>query len=228
MPEGHSLVLAARRLQPIVGSRVVGGLLEGATIAGVETRGKHLLVHTADGRTVHVHLGMSGRVRLAAPGAGGGRHVIRTERGDAVFARAPRVEVARTRTLRLQLGPDLLGGFDPHEYLRRARLVDRPAGEMLIDQRVLAGVGNIAKSEALWECRIDPFVPVSALTDQALVQLAETAAGVLRDGIERHGRLQHRVYQRAGRPCPRCATPIRSLSQGEQRRRTYWCPECQG
>lgn len=228
MPEGHSLVLAARRLQPIVGSRVVGGLLEGATITGVETRGKHLLVHAGDGRSVHVHLGMTGRVRLAPPGAGGGRHVIRTEHGDAVFAHAPRVEVAGTRALRLRLGPDLLGEFDPREYLRRARLVERPAGEMLIDQRVLAGVGNIAKSEALWECRIDPFAPVSALADEALLRLAGTAAGILRAGVEHRGRLQHRVYNRAGRPCPRCGTPIRSLPQGEQRRRTYWCPGCQG
>jgi endonuclease-8 len=128
--------------------------------------------------------------------------------------------------LRLALGPDLLRDFDEAEFLRRARLVDRPVGELLLDQRVVAGAGNIVKSEALWECRIDPFAPVSSLDDDRLLELAGVAARILRDGVSTGGRLPARVYRATGRPCPRCGTPIRSAPQGEQRRTTWWCPAC--
>jgi endonuclease-8 len=95
-----------------------------------------------------------------------------------------------------------------------------------MDQRVIAGVGNIVKSEALWECRIDPFTPVSELDDGRLAELAEVAGRILREGVDSGGGLPRRVYRRAGRPCPRCRTPIKSAPQGEQRRTSYWCPAC--
>jgi len=224
MPEGHSLERAARRLRPLVGARVDGGPLAGAVVSGVEARGKHLLVHTADGRCLHAHLGLHGSVRLAAPGAGRGRYVLRTAAGDAVIR--GRLEVVPAARLRLALGPDLLRDFDEAEFLRRARLVDRPIGEVLLDQRVVAGAGNIVKSEALWECRIDPFALVSSLDDDRLLELAEVAARMLRDGVSAGGRLPARVYRATARPCPRCGTPIRSAPQGEQRRTTWWCPAC--
>ena len=229
MPEGQSLVLAARRLRPIVGHRVIEGALAGAVVGAVESRGKHLLIHADDGRTLHVHLGMHGRVRLLAAGAGAGRrHLLRTAAGDAVIDRPARFDVRRTRLLRLALGPDLLGEFDQQEYLRRVRLVDRPVGEVLIDQRVLAGIGNVVKSETLWECRTNPFQPTSTLDDGSLLYLAEVAGRLLADGVDAGGRLPRRVYRRSGRTCPRCGTPIRMCRQGEARRSTYWCPECQG
>lgn len=224
MPEGHSLELASRRLRPLVGEVVSEGPLCGATVVGVEARGKHLLVHADDGRSLHAHLGLHGSVRLAAPGAGRGRHVLRTAAGDAVIR--GRLEVVPAARLRLALGPDLLRDFDQVEFLRRARLVDRPVGEMLLDQRVVAGAGNIVKSEALWECRINPFALVSSLDDDRLLDLAGVAARMLRDGVSAGGRLPARVYRATGRPCPRCATPIRSAPQGEQRRTTWWCPAC--
>ena len=127
MPEGHSLELASRRLRPLVGEVVSEGPLSGATVVGVEARGKHLLVHADDGRSLHAHLGLHGSVRLAAPGAGRGRHVLRTAAGDAVIR--GRLEVVPAARLRLALGPDLLRDFDEAEFLRRARLVDRPVGE---------------------------------------------------------------------------------------------------
>ncbi len=226
MPEGHSLRLAARRLQPLVGARVGEGPLAGARLEAVEAQGKNLLLHAHDGRTLHVHLGMHGAVRLEAPGAGRGRHVLRTPAGDAVF-RTARLRVVATRGLRLPLGPDLLGAFDCREYLRRARLVERPLGEMVMDQRVLAGIGNVVKSEALWRRRLDPFAPVSAFSDGALLRLAATARRVLREGLAAGGPLPQDVHHRRGRPCPRCGTPIRSAPQGEAVRWTYWCPACQ-
>jgi endonuclease VIII len=227
MPEGHSLRITAERLRPLVGQPVTGGLLAGAAVTDVEARGKHMLVHGDDGRVLHVHFGMHGFAWLGPPGTGRGRHVVATPAGDAVFSRA-RVAVERASRLRLALGPDLLGRFDAREYLRRARLVDRPVGEMLLDQRVLAGIGNVVKSEALWQLRVDPFAPVSALGDRRLLELAAVARRDLRAGVAARGPLPKRVYRRAGRACPRCGAPIRGDAQGIAARRTYWCPACQG
>ena len=227
MPEGHSLVLAARRIEPVIGQQVTAGLLAGTGVSGVETQGKHLLVHGEDGRSLHVHLGMNGRVRLTAAGAGRGRHVLRTAAGDVVIAGTSRVEVVRG--VRLRLGPDLLAGsFDAAAYLRRARRLDRPVAELLLDQRVLAGIGNIVRAEVLWDLRQDPFAPTPSLSYRRLLELAVVARQMLRIGVESHGRLPQRVYRRTGRPCPRCAAPIDSVMQGaDVPRRLYFCPRCQ-
>jgi endonuclease VIII len=228
VPEGHSLVLAARRIEPVVGQPVTDGPLAGTDVEAVEARGKHLLVHGADGRSLHVHLGMNGRVRLAAAGAGRGRFVMRTPAADVVIFGTSRVEVRRRGDLRLGLGPDLLGGrFDAAEYLRRARAVERQVGALLLDQRVLAGVGNVVRGEALWELRQDPFAPVSAVSDRRLLELAAVSRRMLRAGVE-SGRLPRRIYRMTGRPCPRCRTPIESTMQGiTTPRRLYHCPGCQ-
>jgi endonuclease-8 len=226
VPEGHSLRLAAERLAPLVDAPVVSGALAGARIEAVEARGKHLLIPGDDGRTLHVHLGLHGGVRLREPGEGRGRHVVSTEAGDAVFHNAARFQVRSRRLLRLRLGPDLLGEFDAGEYLRRIRLVDRPIGEAIMDQSVLAGIGNIVKSETLWRLRIDPFARVSELSDRRLLELAVVARRILRAGVAARGRLPRTIYRRQGRPCPRCGTPIRSGRQGDAARSTYWCPRC--
>ncbi|HEX5558001.1 MAG TPA: DNA-formamidopyrimidine glycosylase family protein [Gaiellales bacterium] len=227
MPEGHSLVLAARRIRPVLGQHVTAGPLAGTAVASIETRGKHLLVHGADGRSLHVHLGMNGRVRLAAAGAGRGRHVMRTAAADVVIFGTSRVEVRRRGDLHLGLGPDLLGAFDGAGYLRRARAIDRPVAELLLDQRVLAGVGNVVRAEALWGLRQDPFAPVSQLSDRRLLELAALSRRMLRAGVDT-GRLPRDVYRATGRPCPRCRTPIESRMLGlPTPRRLYWCPGCQ-
>jgi len=225
VPEGHTLELAARRLQTIVGERVTDGPLEGSVVTAIEARGKHLLVHGDDGRSLHAHLGMHGRVRLAPAGQGRGRHVMQTAAGDAVI-RGRLVRVVSSSRLRLPVGPDLLHGFDEAEFLRRVRLVDRAIGEALLDQRVAAGVGNIVKSEALWECRVDPFASVASLPDDRLAELARVARRLLDEGVAARGRLTRRVYRMTGRPCPRCREPVRSARQGELARTTYWCPAC--
>src|SRR6185312_4114266 len=130
--------------------------------------------------------------------------------------------------VRLGLGPDLLGaGFDSAAYLRRARAIDRPVAELLLDQRVLAGIGNVVRAEALWRRGQDPFAPVAGLSDRRLLELAAVARRMLRAGVDT-GRLRHDVYRATGRPCPRCRTPIESRMQGaEVPRRLYWCPGCQ-
>jgi endonuclease-8 len=225
VPEGHTLALASLRLQPLVGHQVAEGPLAGASVAAVEARGKHLLIHSDDGRTLHAHLGLHGSVRLHPPGTGRGRHVLRTDAGDAVI-RGTLVRELRSARVRLPLGPDALGDFDTGEYLRRIRLVDRPIGEAIMDQRVIAGVGNIVKSETLWQTRTDPFAPVASFDDARLEAVADAAVAMLRTGVDEGGRLPRRIYRRTGRPCPRCGTQIRSAPQGEARRTTYWCPRC--
>jgi endonuclease-8 len=222
-------VLAARRIRPVVGQHVTAGPLAGTDVAAVETRGKHLLVHGADGRSLHVHLGMNGRVRLAAAGAGRGPHVLRTAAADVVIAGTSRVEVRRRGDLRLGLGPDLLGErFDAAAYLRRARRIDRPVAELLLDQRVLAGIGNIVRAEVLWELRQDPFAPAASLSDRRLLELVVVARRMLRAGVAAGGRLPQRVYRATGRPCPRCRAHVRSVMQGQEApRRLYYCPGCQ-
>jgi endonuclease VIII len=227
VPEGHSLVLTARRISPVVGQHVTAGLLAGTDVTAVEAQGKHLLVHGEDGRSLHVHLGMNGRVRLTEAGAGRGRYVLRTAAGDVVIAGTSRVEVVRG--VRLRLGPDLLGGsFDAGAFLRGARRLDRPVAALLLDQRVLAGIGNIVRAEVLWELRQDPFAPVAELSDRRLLELAVVARRTLRAGVARQGHLPQRVYRQTGRPCPRCAAPIAAVMQGaEAPRRLYYCPGCQ-
>jgi endonuclease VIII len=228
MPEGHSLELAARRLAPIVGQQVTAGPLRGATVDAVEARGKHLLVHGDRGRSLDVHLGMHGRVRLAQPGTGRGRVVMRTPSADVVIAGTLRVTERPRARAAPPLGPDLLHGrFPAAEYLRRMRLVDRPLAEALLDQRAIAGIGNIVRCEVLWERAIDPLAAVSGIDDRTLLEVAAAARRLLRAGVAAGGRLPARVYRRAGRPCPRCGAPVAARSLGEQRRRLYWCPACQ-
>jgi endonuclease VIII len=228
MPEGHSLELAARRLAPVLGQPVTEGPLCGATLEAVEARGKHLLIHGDRGRSLAVHLGMHGKVRLAAPGLGRGRTVLRTPTADVVIAGTLRVREQRRERVAPRLGPDLLHGrFDGAEYLRRMRLVERSVAEALLDQRAVAGIGNIVRCEALWERAVDPFAPVSALADRRVLELAVTARRLLRDGVAAGGPLASRVYRRVGRPCPRCRAPIVSRAVGEPRRWLYWCPGCQ-
>jgi endonuclease-8 len=228
VPEGHSLELAARRLAPVVGQPVLAGPLAGATLEAVEARGKHLLIHGDRGRSLAVHLGMHGKVRLAAPGQGRGRTVLRTPRADVAITGTLRVREERRARAAPRLGPDLLHGrFDAVEYLRRMRLVERPVAEALLDQRAVAGIGNIVRCEALWERGVDPFAGAPALSDRRLLELAVTARRLLRDGVAAGGPLASRVHRRAGRPCPRCRTPIASRAVGEPHRRLYWCPGCQ-
>jgi endonuclease-8 len=135
------------------------------------------------------------------------------------------------------LGPDLLGDFDAEEALRRLRLPEHAElslAEALLDQRILAGVGNVYKSESLFVARLNPFSQVQQVDDAGLRALLESAERLMRANAEapirtttsgRGPRLW--VYGRTGRPCLRCRTPIASRPQGEQARRTYWCPRCQ-
>jgi endonuclease VIII len=213
--------------------------LRGAQLTEVEPRGKHLLLHFDGGLVLHSHLGMRGSWRIAAAGD----RLARDRRAWAVLS-TPDIHAVELDGSRLQLrteqevrsdsrlrslGPDVLSAeFDPEAGVARLRGADqsRQVGEALLDQHVLAGIGNIYKSEGCWSARVDPWQSLACLGDDELRRLVIETAALMRYGVET-GRTPHSIYRRAGRPCPRCGAPVRARGQGDANRRTYWCESCQ-
>ena len=237
--------------------------LVGAHVARVETRGKHLLLHLSGGQTLHTHGSMYGswqvgerpvalrkpreRVRLGLVTAGAPGH-------EAVFYHGPTVELLTPDELAAHerlttLGPDVMaptagldpgGTFDRQEAERRLRAAgDAPVKPTLLDQRVVAGVGNIFASEALFLARVDPRRPAASVTDGELDRLWPALQDMMWRGTERWGRTQTTppamqaegkgrwVYQRKGRPCWVCGTPVELVRLPPYERATYLCPGCQ-
>jgi len=259
MPEGDTLFRTAAGLRPHLVGRVVtaaratrpGPQVErivGSTIDAVESQGKNLLIRFDNGFVIRTHLRMNGSWHRYRPGehwrrgAARARLVIEVPGAVAVCFDAPVVELFEGRTEELHpglgpLGPDLLDpGWDTaaaDEALRRLRDPARESlsiSEALLDQRALAGIGNIWRNETLFAERVDPYARVADLDDATLVRLIATARRKLRASVGvAPGRAPMAVYRRAGRPCHRCRTIIRSApSGGSLPRTTYWCPSCQG
>lgn len=257
MPEGDTIArtaatldraLAGRRLARFEAPRLrYRPFAEGAVVDGVQAVGKHCLVRFDDGRVLRTHMQMTGSWHLYRPGerwrkkAAAMRALVEVAGGDggwvAVCFAAPVVELVEPgEPLGTEhLGPDLcLPDPDIDEALRRmAELspADRPIGEVLLDQRVAAGIGNIHKNEACFGEGVDPNAPVALVTHDERRALLVLAARNLRAGLDTvarpfggHGPM---VYGRRGEPCRRCSTTVAWVAQGEQRRGTYWCPTCQ-
>jgi endonuclease-8 len=253
VPEGDTVWYAARRLDEALTGRTLTRTdfrvprfatadLSGATVSEAVSRGKHLLIRTADGLSIHTHLRMDGSWRVS-PAAEPVRdsHRIRlilaNDQWRATGYQLGVVELLRTRDenrVTGHLGPDLLGlDWDPAEAVRRlAADQDRPVAEALLDQRNLAGIGNLYKAEVLFLRGVNPWAPVRAAGD--LHQLVELARELLDTNKDRVSQIttgsaargaENWVYGRKGRPCRRCGTPIRA--QGQADRITYWCPACQ-
>jgi endonuclease-8 len=129
------------------------------------------------------------------------------------------------------LGPDILADdFDEAEFLRRLRGDDptRPIGDALLDQRTLAGIGNMWKAEGCWEAKINPWRTSREVSDEQVLRVVAELRPRMEDSVTHGPRSIHaRVYGRAGRPCPRCGETVRSRGQGDDNRTTYWCPGCQ-
>jgi endonuclease VIII len=256
MPEGDTLhrtavtlrrVLRGRVLRRFDAPRLVGhGPSPGATILGVEAKGKHLLIHFDDGTTLRTHLKMNGSWHTYRPGerwrkpAWQARAVIETDDAVAVCFSAPVVEIVPSSRLErhpeLQhLGPDLCrDDADLDEAVRRmSRLLDPGVeiGVALLDQRVACGVGNVYKSEVLHARGVHPTTRLGALDVREREDLVRTAAELLRANLEGYPRTTVpeglAVYGRAGQPCRRCGTSISARRQGEHARTTYWCETCQ-
>lgn len=262
MPEGDTVHRIARVLGREVTGRTVSRLelrdqgvvdeLAGARIEAVEPVGKHMLIHLSGGWSLRVHLGMHGKwrrqhVRQRRPG----RVTAVLEVGDTAYVcyRGYRAETVRTAAVRAhpklaRLGPDLLA--DPPDLDRAVRRARQPAyagreiGDLLMDQRVAAGIGNVYKSEVLFECGVHPRTPVRELDTRTLRVLFKRAARLMRRNLGRRRRthvpLRRRpepgserlwVYGRQREPCLECGTAIERFLQGDMARSTYYCPSCQ-
>lgn len=265
MPEGDTVYLAATRLRAALAGRALTAAelrvprhatarLAGRRVLDVAARGKHLLFRLDDGLTLHTHFEMEGAWHLYRPGRRprGPEHEVRAvlanEDWVAVGLRLAATDLVPTAdedALVGHLGPDLLGddgvpvtdgGWDAAEAVRRLTAEPaRPVGEALLDQRNLAGVGNVYKSELCFLRGLDPWTPVGDVADvPALVSLARrvllanrTTGSQVTTGDPVSSRSRW-VYGRAGLPCRRCGTAVRRAAAGRGAERvTYWCPSCQ-
>jgi endonuclease-8 len=273
MPEGDTIYRAARTLHAALAGQVITRFdtelaqlaqldrdqpIAGRTIERVTAAGKHLLMILSPDLVLRTHLRMNGSWHIYRPGERWqqSRHAMRImiETADwvavafnvyaAEFVRGD--AMARHRPV-ASLGPDLLGDFDANEAMARIRAQGaRPVHEVLLDQRVMAGIGNVYKSEILFLSRIHPDTAASALSDEDWRGAIELARQLLKvnvavssgPGIETYrglrrttGRMQPGerlwVYSRGGRPCRRCGTAISSRKDGDDARVTYWCSQCQ-
>jgi endonuclease VIII len=253
MPEGDVVWYTARRLHQALAGRTLTRSdfrvprlatvdLTGDVVTETVSRGKHLLTRTENGLTVHTHLKMDGdwRVRPAAERIRDSHRIrllLANEDWQAIGYRLGVVELVRTSEesrITGHLGPDLLGpDWDRDEAVRRLTAEpDRPIGEALLDQRNLAGIGNVHRAEVLFLRGLGPWRPVGSVADVGAV--ADLARRLLEANKQRHGHIttgsmrrgeEHWVYGRRGRPCRRCGTAI--LAAGHEDRVTFWCPSCQ-
>lgn len=206
--------------------------LDGRVLESVEAVGKNLLLHFEGGLVLRSHLRMTGRWRVEPRGsrrAGRPWLVLRGDAHEAVLWNGPVLELGRGTFVGRRLGPDILASPpDLDSMLERFRTAsqDRDVGDAVLDQRLVSGIGNIWKAESLWDARISPWRPLADVSDEELTAVLESAHVKMRSGVEGTRVLRH-VYRRAGRPCRRCGTVIRSYPQGEGARTAYWCPGCQ-
>jgi endonuclease-8 len=243
VPEGDSLHRAAQRLQVLVGERVevetphpraaVKGLaerLDGRRLERVEAVGKNLLLGFEGGLVLRSHLRMKGRWRVERRGAaraGKPWLVLRGAEHEAVLWNGAVLELVGAHGAP-RLGPDILAEPPDYETMlaRLRREPDRELGDALLDQRLVSGIGNLWKAEALWEARVSPWRRLEEVDDSELRAVLEAAHGLMRASVE-GPRPQRRVYRRPGRACPRCGGNVRSAPQGGNARTAYWCPGCQ-
>lgn len=274
MPEGDTIFRAARSLHKALAGHIVTRFetayahldrvdvdtpIAGRTIEQCESRGKHLLLHFSGGLILRTHMRMSGSWHLYRHGErwwrGPQAMRVRVDTADwvAVAFNVPVAEFVTPKQLEssdpvAQLGPDLLGAaFDRDEAVRRIIVSGARAIAMtLLDQRIVAGIGNIYKSEVLFLCAVHPETPSSAVPQATLESMMDLSRRLLRDNvvegsspnIQTYRNLRQLsaagshddsvwVYGRGGKPCRKCGTPIAYKKMGLEARGTYWCPRCQ-
>jgi endonuclease VIII len=244
MPEGDALHRAAARLQVLVGERIeaaspsprglvtnVARAVDGRVLESVEAVGKHLLLRFEGGVTVRSHLRMNGRwtvrERGASPWRGRPWLVLRTSRWEAAQWNGPVLTLDDGRTRRL--GPDLLSDdTSVGDVVARLRATgpNRLLGDVLLDQRVVAGVGNMWMAELLWHAGLSPWLRMGDASDEELERAVGWGREAMRAAVSGQ-RPVRAVYRRPARPCRRCRSPIRSRGLGEANRTAYWCDRCQ-
>jgi len=233
---GHEVAVEA----PQARHRYAGfDALDGQVLEEVRAVGKHLLLRFEDGRTVHSHLRMRGSWQVYRDGQpwrwprAAAWLVLRAGGRTAVLFRGPVLELLEPGRLKLhpvltRLGPDLLADdLDVQQVVARVRRRVDPSvqvGDLLLDQRVACGIGNLYKSEALWALRVDPFAPIGALDDDVLGAVYAEARRQMLAAVAGGREGPHRIYRQPA--CPRCGGPVRSRAQGDEGRTTYWCASC--
>ena len=257
MPEGDTILHAARRVGAALVGKEITSLetpqprhgrdrwperLAGRSVRAVDSHGKHLFVRFEGDLTIHSHLRMTGKWGVYRNGERWRRSpwrawlVVRTADHQVVQFDGPVLELmteSRTRfDQRLAaLGPDILGEeMDERAFLHRLRGDDptRGIGDALLDQRNVAGIGNIWKCESCFAAGVDPWRAVAAVTNEEALAIVRAARPAMQASAEHGGaRLEPLVYERAGLPCPRCGTTLRARGQGDDNRTTFWCPGCQ-
>jgi endonuclease-8 len=257
MPEGDTIFRAARTMQRALAGHAVVRFesvfpalnridadhpLAGRTIESVSSRGKHLLMAFSGDLVLHTHMRMNGSWHLYRPGERWQRPrrdlrlLVATGTFEAVGFNVPVAELLSGRDLARHeelgaLGPDLLdAAFDRAEAIRRMRAHPHDAAaDALLNQRVVAGIGNVLKSEVLFVAGIDPFTPIERLGDERLEGLIETLSVAIgrrtTRSLDPHAKLW--VYGRGGRPCRKCGAAIQVRATGTDARLTYWCARCQ-
>lgn len=258
MPEGDTIRTAANRVGAALIDRQIESIetphprfakdrwpekLAGQGVHAVDAHGKHLLIRFDGGLTIHSHLRMTGAWGVYPRGQRWhrGRHrawlVIRTASDDVVQFDGPVLELmtdGRTRIDRriAHLGPDVLAPeFDEQKFIRRLREDDqtRTLGDALLDQHIVAGIGNMWKAEGCWRAQIDPWRRLRDVSDAEALSVIEALRPPMQEsadlGFPRSENLF--AYKRAGTPCPRCGTKFAARGQGDDNRTTYWCPGCQ-
>jgi endonuclease-8 len=272
MPEGDTIHRAAATLHAALAGRTVVGFetalahlaaiddqspVTGRTVERVDARGKHLLMHLSGDLILRTHMRMHGSWHIYRAGERWRRPrremrvVVSTDAYEAVAFNVPVAEFRTAATLERDeaiqgLGPDLLSPeADLDEAARRLHaLGDLPLGEALLNQRAVAGIGNVFKSEVCFEAGLSPFVPVSSLDSGALLAVLVIARRQMRQNVRRDDALSPQprgrrttgrmnpaealwVYGRRGEPCRRCGTPIVVRKTGVDARLTYYCARCQ-
>lgn len=257
MPEGDTIHYAANRIRSVLEGHVPDELLAphprhrhdrwaqrlaGRSVRSVDVHGKHLFLRFEGDLTLHSHLRMSGTWGVYRPGQRWGRArrrawlILRRNGIDVVQFDGPVLELmtdARTRfDQRLAaLGPDILGDeLDEQRFLRRLREDDptRPIGDALLDQRTLAGIGNLWKAEACFERGVSPWRSTGRVSDEEALGIVRWAREQMQSSAHRGSRIRpRRVYGTHGRPCPRCGGPVSQREQWDDGRLTYWCARCQ-
>jgi len=272
MPEGDTIFRAARALDRALAGRIVTAFesvfphltridtdrpLRGRTVERVTSRGKHLLMWFSGDLVLRTHMRMNGSWHIYRRGERWRRPfhdmriVVATEAFEAVAFTVPVAEFSSGAALARELsdiGPDPLApDFDPGDAVARLRArAGMEVADALLDQRAIAGVGNVYKSEILFAAGVNPFTPVGALADETLERLVALAAKFMRANVtdgstaaivtytgyrRTTGRANPAerlwVYGRADKPCRRCGHPVSRAKQGPDARSTYWCEKCQ-